>query len=66
MSLAMPHSQCRTVLITGSVKPNFHADRSDDSVLLEGSIYEPMRTEVEREMRAEHFSERMDLNLWVD
>lgn len=51
-------------LKTGSVKSNFHNNRSDESRLPDGSIYEPMRAEVERAIRAEHFSKRMDLDVW--
>ena len=53
-------------LKTGCVKSNFHRNRSDESRLPEGSIYELMRAEAERAIRAEHFSERMDVDVWAE
>ena len=53
-------------LKTGCVKSNFHRNRSDESRLPKGSIYEPIRAEAERAIRAEHFSERMDLDIWAE
>jgi 1-acylglycerone phosphate reductase len=53
-------------LKTGSVKSNFHNNRSDESRLPNGSVYEPMRAEAERAICAEHFSKRMDLDVWAE
>ena len=53
-------------LKTGCVKSNFHNNRSDKSRLPDGSIYAPIRTEAERAIRAEHFSQRMDLDVWAE
>lgn len=53
-------------LKTGCVKSNFHSNRSDESALPVGSIYEPVRAEAERAIRAEQISERMDLDVWAE
>jgi hypothetical protein len=48
------------------VKSNFHRNRSDGPRLPKGPIYEPMRAEAERAIRAEHFPDRMGLEMWVE
>ena len=52
-------------LKAGWVKSNFHRSRSDESRLPKRSIYEPMRAEAERAIRAEHLLGRMDLDVWA-
>jgi hypothetical protein len=51
-------------LKTGCVHTNLHSNRSDDSKLPDGSIYEPMREEADRAIAAKHFSQREDLQVW--
>lgn len=51
-------------LKTGCVHTNFHSNRSDDSRLPKGSIYEPMREEADKAIAAAHFSNREALDEW--
>ena len=51
-------------LKTGGVHSAFHRNRSDDSTLPRGSIYEPARAETEKAIRGEHFSDKEDLDVW--
>jgi 1-acylglycerone phosphate reductase len=53
-------------LKTGCVHTNFHGNRSDDSRLRKGSIYEPIREEAEKAIAARHFSEREELGVWAE
>jgi 1-acylglycerone phosphate reductase len=53
-------------LKAGWVKSNFHRNRSDESRLPKRSIYEPMRVEAERAIRAEHLLGGMDLDVWAE
>ena len=53
-------------LKTGCVHTNFHRNRSDNSTLPEGSIYEPVREETERAIAARHFNNRQDLTEWSE
>ena len=52
-------------LKTGCVHTNFHSNRSDDSRLKPGSIYEPIREEAEKAIAAAHFGEREELGVWA-
>jgi 1-acylglycerone phosphate reductase len=52
-------------LKTGCVHTNFHSNRSDDSRLKPGSIYEPIREEAEKAIAAAHFGEREELAVWA-
>jgi hypothetical protein len=51
-------------LKTGCVHINLHSNRSDDSKLPDGSIYEPMREQADRAIAAKHFSQREYLPVW--
>lgn len=52
-------------LKTGCVHTNFHSNRTDDSTLRDGSIYEPIRDEAEMAIAARHFSQREELRVWA-
>ncbi len=53
-------------LKTGCVHTNFHRNRSDDSTLPVGSIYDLVREETESAIAAKHFSNRQDLTEWSE